>query len=1638
MQVYLKYILVVLGIAMLSFIISYCGDSSVGSIGRDDEIADIYRYCKNSAQCEKDEECINHKCVKKKARFCRTNNDCNPDEECINNKCVQVTDITDMDISYEDIYIDVEYTDIISKQPKIKAEPEELDFGALRYGEKAEKSIFIKNIGDSNVKVFSIQLEQGENKNVFSFKTDYKYNTLISPSDSFEIIISCTQDDAEADIGYLLISSDDENLPLLKIKLFNSYKDEADVHVVYIDSENMEIEYPSQGDKNNINIDLGNIPIGEKKNQVVKIINNAEYGILLLKNFSKDPMNLNDKNINKFSSSLSDPISGSEISPPYYLSGGEYINLVVEYDANKEAIDDKYSVSLRFNDLDVNNDGDKSEEGVLIIEIKAKAGYIPPKLSIVDLNGIDILSSGIDFGEVERGETEKRFFKICNTGGGILEIDKRSGLINKNFLLIPENPEGSLKYGQCMDIEINFTPLFVGNVKDIMVVYSNDPKNPQVSFNISAQGIDTEIKVEPLTIDFGGVSINTDATPYPVKISNIGYGKMVLFDISLSSGSSSDFSLSGIPQNFPVYLNSSDNIVFYVNFRPSSIGNKNGAIEIKSSDRENSNVIIKIFGAGSNCDPDHMDCNNNPLDGCEIDITSSIEHCGGCNRLCNPANANGKCINKICIIESCKPNFQNCNNDVIDGCEADLKNSPTTCGSCYNNCGENSLCIDGKCSCKSGFKDCDQNLNNGCETNITSDLNNCGDCSKRCATDNTFLNQCENGECKIVTCALGFMDCDGIVQNGCEVDIRNDNNNCGGCKIKCNQNATCKNGECQCLSGYANCNNKWDDGCEINLNSNQTCGTSCSNITNCNQNAYCSNGSCLCLSPYENCNGLWSDGCEININTDVNNCGKCKFKCELPNTDEVTCNLGQCKVVKCKTNYGNCDNQDYNGCETNLSNDANNCGSCNNKCNQNAQCINGACQCNNGYLNCNDQWADGCEVNKYNDPYNCNGCGNVCNLPNVASHICNMGVCNIGICKWNYANCDGIQSNGCEINLNTDPNNCGTCNNKCNQNAYCSNGNCFCNTNYYNCNSLWSDGCEINISSDPYHCGDCYTNCYNLSQVSSASCNYGQCVINSCNTPYGNCDGYVSNGCEINLSNDVNNCGICGRRCGQNAQCVNGNCQCISGYLNCNNDWNDGCELFVTEDVPDDNFVDSNCDGVDGDKTKAIFVDTSSGSDSNSGNIDSPVKTITKGIQLASSYNPPKYLIISEGNYNETFNLAAGVSLYGGYSKANGWKRSNSYIVNIYPNSNGIRATNINIRTDIDRVNIYAADATSAGASSYGMFIQNSSNIYINRCTIRGGKGGDGANGANGTPGPSNNPSTMNGAPGQPGCEDSSGFCDTCSRPRGGAGGTSVCGMHGGKGGDAGHDSNYGYAGSNGIGPYGTGGAGGAGGPCCRGNQAPLANQYGIRGSDGANGSNGAAGIAVGTLTATGYIATNSGGDGENGVNGAGGGGGGGGGGGVADCDSYGSSGGGGGAGGCGGTGGKGGGGGGASIGIYLSSSNISISFSNIGSKNGGNGGSGGVGGWGSAGGAGGAGGYYGGSGEQDDGSMGADGGAGGKGGDGGYGGGGGGGPSVCIMKYGSSNVTLNSVTFTRGAGGTGGWSGGATGWNGISVDIYP
>ncbi len=204
---------------------------------------------------------------------------------------------------------------------------------------------------------------------------------------------------------------------------------------------------------------------------------------------------------------------------------------------------------------------------------------------------------------------------------------------------------------------------------------------------------------------------------------------------------------------------------------------------------------------------------------------------------------------------------------------------------------------------------------------------------------------------------------------------------------------------------------------QIDPNNCGLCGNICTPPPN--MSASCVNGVCqyLCNPGYVDCNNNQADGCEVFVQTDVNNCGNCGLICAFrPNTIR-TCVNGVC-TYSCNPGFGDCNGNPNDGCETSL-NSTSNCGGCGLVCpgapNASPVCTGGICgiNCVGSFRNCDGNNANGCEINITTDSQNCGACGNVCSLPNAMA-TCSGGICQVGACIGGYTNCNGINADGCE------------------------------------------------------------------------------------------------------------------------------------------------------------------------------------------------------------------------------------------------------------------------------------------------------------------------------------------------------------------------------------------------------------------------------------------------------------------------------------------------------------------------------------------------------------------------------------------------------------------------------------------------
>ncbi len=148
-----------------------------------------------------------------------------------------------------------------------------------------------------------------------------------------------------------------------------------------------------------------------------------------------------------------------------------------------------------------------------------------------------------------------------------------------------------------------------------------------------------------------------------------------------------------------------------------------------------------------------------------------------------------------------------------------------------------------------------------------------------------------------------------------------------------------------------------------------------------------------CVRGQQLCGGTCRD-----IMNDISNCGSCGNACPAPDAGTLrSCSGGQCSAT-CIPHYADCDGNSLNGCEINTFTDPNNCGYCHNVCPSamgTAQCDSGTCKitCNPGFANCNGGVSDGCETNIKFDANNCGSCGNKCPSIGGAAPRCEGNQC---------------------------------------------------------------------------------------------------------------------------------------------------------------------------------------------------------------------------------------------------------------------------------------------------------------------------------------------------------------------------------------------------------------------------------------------------------------------------------------------------------------------------------------------------------------------------------------------------------------------------------------------------------------------
>ena len=387
----------------------------------------------------------------------------------------------------------------------------------------------------------------------------------------------------------------------------------------------------------------------------------------------------------------------------------------------------------------------------------------------------------------------------------------------------------------------------------------------------------------------------------------------------------------------------------------------------------------------------------------------------------------------------CTDNTWNCDDNVLYQCVSGNWKS-------VKKCHEGTTCNQGAAACiedETRDAQCLANEHIFAEQCEPDDVNHCGshfnDCTKMAGWKS---GKCIDKTCIAIECATGYhlanrTNADSKAIAICDEDTHDA---CGSANLKCDADQICTQGVCSntCRSGEVVCK-----GSCINPKTNaKYCGAdaSCMNYTACSETEQCIAGKCVissCTNPEESL--CREDGQRICVNIYGNNlkhCGGCGATCSNKETAIASgCNYGRCTYT-CKDDMVNCGTEIEPICLPNeqLKNDAQRCGDCNTKCNENELCQNGQCVINSCLENA-CLYNNAC-INRTDK------CGKQCMNCNSDNHaltgLCQDGTCITLSCVAGYH----LYENTCEPDSLE---HCGAHGNACNVEEatnICANGKC--------------------------------------------------------------------------------------------------------------------------------------------------------------------------------------------------------------------------------------------------------------------------------------------------------------------------------------------------------------------------------------------------------------------------------------------------------------------------------------------------------------------------------------------------------------------------------------------------------------------
>ncbi|MGB9596120.1 MAG: choice-of-anchor D domain-containing protein, partial [Candidatus Poribacteria bacterium] len=475
-----------------------------------------------------------------------------------------------------------------------------LDFESVEVGETADRIFQIHNDGNAPLKLISIAETDAQFKLLTYIKTHSNIIDPIDPHiikllDEASILALIGSNEQFFDVEYspndplLTINYPDLNpgeclliraqfKPLSvgqKTAKFVIKSDDPDELVVFMNLKGIGTLTPDIRVSTN-DIDFGNVQVGKNSDKQLTIFNDGK-GVLNIKSITSD-----------------DP----QFSVLGYSNVNPNSSIAVTIRFTPNSIGNKSSI-LRIN----SNDPDESW---VLVNLQGTGFKVPSP-------DINLSTTNINFGEVQVGKSLTKNFQIQNLGDALLQITNITSS-NSQFTV---TGMANVPVGGFITISVKFTPTSSGSKAGIITILSNDPDEASVTVAVQGVGVvipTPNIRVSPSTLNFGDVEIGQTVRKN-FYIYNDGNATL---EINRITTSDNQFMIVDDP-NVPA----GSVAVISVDFKPTSLGQKEAIITISSNDPDEPTKTITAKGKGISPPAPDIRLSNTSLDFGDVQVGES-------------------------------------------------------------------------------------------------------------------------------------------------------------------------------------------------------------------------------------------------------------------------------------------------------------------------------------------------------------------------------------------------------------------------------------------------------------------------------------------------------------------------------------------------------------------------------------------------------------------------------------------------------------------------------------------------------------------------------------------------------------------------------------------------------------------------------------------------------------------------------------------------------------------------------------------------------------------------------------------------------------------------------------------------------